>query len=185
MSANITSDSTTYAYAKRLMVAFTALRGHIATHTVINYPPGLSMNQIKMLHLVFHSPGISQTSVAERLHVTTASISTSVREMEAKGLIERRPNPDDARVLLLHLAPFGEQIFEQLFDGFISTFADLLDVLPPDDQQQLIERLEHVLTANNITLENGKLNYADRLTVMKASPNDINCASPHMSKRSI
>lgn len=173
MSAKI--DNPTYAFAKRFMIAFSALRSHIATQSIINYPPGLSMNQIKMLHLVFHQPGISQTSVAERLGVTTASISTSVREMESQGLIERRPNPDDARVLLLHLAPFGEQIFAQVFDTFINTFAELLDVLPCDEQQQLVERLEHMLMVNHVNLDNGKLNYADKLHMMKDGPNPVSC----------
>src|ERR1700712_1836384 len=106
MSAILVDDTETLnlAFAKRFMNCFTALRGHIASKSIINYPPGLSTNQIKMMHLVFHRPGISQTLVAERLGVTTASISTSVRELETQGLIERRANPDDARVMLLHLA---------------------------------------------------------------------------------
>jgi DNA-binding MarR family transcriptional regulator len=171
VTTKISSDQATCDYAKRFMTAFSALRSHIATQSVINYPPGLSPNQLKMLHLVFHRPGISQTAVAERLGVTTASISTSVREMEAQGLIERRPNPDDARVMLLYLAPFGEQIFEQVFDRFINTCADLLGAVAPDDQQQLVERLEAVLVANNITLDNGKISYVDKLHVMKDNAN--------------
>src|SRR5215510_2082416 len=118
MSVKIASDTPTTALAKRFMNCYTALRGHIASNSIINYPPGLSINQIKMMHLIAHRPGISQTVVAERLGVTTASISTSVRELEAQGLIERRANPDDARVMLLHLAPFGEEIFEQMFESF-------------------------------------------------------------------
>src|SRR5260221_13943104 len=98
MPTKVAPDSPTYAFAKRFMTAFSALRSHIASQSFINYPPGLSPNQLKMLHLIFHRPGISQTTVAECLSVTTASISTSVRELEARGLIERRTDPDDARV---------------------------------------------------------------------------------------
>ncbi|MEO8606558.1 MAG: MarR family transcriptional regulator [Chloroflexota bacterium] len=173
MSAKIALDKANYDFAKRFITAYFALRSHITTQSIINYPPGLSPNQLKMLHLVFHKPGISQTLVAERLGVTTASISTSVREMEAQGLIERRPNPDDARVLLLHLAPLGEQIFEQVFDQFINTCADLLGVLPCDDQQQLVERFEAVLVANNINLDVGKMSYSEKLRMMKDSPNPV------------
>src|SRR6185436_13194148 len=171
MSTKIPSNQAACEYAKRFMTAFFALRSHIATQSVINYPPGLSSNQLKMLHLVFHRPGISQTAIAERLGVTTASISTSVREMEAQGLVERRPNPDDARVLLLYLAPFGEQIFAQVFDRFINTCANLLGAVSTDDQQQLVERFEAVLVANNITLDDGKISYVVKLHVIKDNAN--------------
>ncbi len=156
-------NDATYALAERFMIATTALRNHIATHSIINYPPGLSPNQVKMLHLVCHRPGISQTTAAERIGVTTASISASVREMEAQGLIERRSDPDDARVMLLRLAPFGAQIFEQVFDSFTNTCADLLKALSLEDQEMLVEKLEQALTANNVSIESGKLSYADKL----------------------
>lgn len=160
MSSMTSPDTDTY--AKRLITIYTALRSHVATKTHLNYPPGLSINQIKMIHVVFHRPGISQTIVAERLGVTTASISTSVRELEARGLIERRPNPDDARAMLLYLAPAGEALFAQLFDTFTRTFADILKVLPLDDQAQLVELLERALKGNGVDLDNTKLSYADK-----------------------
>ena len=175
MSEKVATDTPTYAFAKRFMNCYTALRSHIASKSIINYPPGLSMNQIKMMHLIFHRPGISQTLVAERLGVTTASISTSVRELETQGLIERRANPEDARVMLLHLAPFGEEIFEQMFASFTSTFADLLKVLPEDDQQQLIELLERALTANDVDLDSGRLNYSDKPNWIKDKASPISC----------
>lgn len=167
MSTQASSDPATLACAERFMNLFTALRGHIATRSVINYPPGLSANQIKMMHLIFHRPGISQTHIAERLGVTTASISNSVRELEAQGLIERHPNPHDARAMLLQLAPYGEEVFEEISSSFTNTIADLLSVLPVEDQQELVDRLEAMLTANHINLESEKLNYADKICVMK------------------
>lgn len=166
MSANAPLD--TFALAQRFMNIFSALRSRIASQTVINYPPGLNANQIKMLHLVFHKPGISQTAVAERLGVTTTSISNSVRELEGQGLIERRTNPEDARAFSLHLAPFGEQIFAHVFDSFTNSFGHLLSALPTDDQQQLVERLEALLRANQIDLESGKLSYDDKVHMVKA-----------------
>lgn len=169
MSDQADSDTAadTCAKAQRLLTAYFALRSYIANQSTINYPSGMSINQLKTLHLVAHKPGVTQTSVAERLGVTTASISTSVRELEAQGLIERHANPDDARVMLLHLAPLGEQIFGRVFNGFTRTFAELLDTLEPDEQEQLVGLLEKALTAKQISLDIRKLSYADRPHWMK------------------
>ncbi len=155
--------------ATRMLTAFFALRNFVTSQSLLNYPQGMSTNQLKTLHLVAHKPGISQTTVAERLGVTTASISTSVRELETQGLLERRANPDDARVLRLFLAPLGEEIFAKVFGTFTRTFAQFLDVLPPEDQVQLITLLETALTANHISLDIRKLNYVDKPNWMKDS----------------
>ena len=173
MASTSSQDTPTYEYAKRLMTAYTALRAHVASKAFLNFPPGLSINQIKMFHLIYHRPGTSQTLVAERLGVTTASISTSVRELEAQGLIERRPNPEDARAMLLYLAPDGEALFVQMFDTFTRTFADLLKALSVDDQACLVELLEQALVANGVNLDSSRLNYADKPHWMKDHPNPM------------
>ena len=156
------------AKAQRFLTAYFALRSYIAnSQTTFAYPTGMSINQLKTLHLVAHKPGVTQTSVAERLGVTTASISTSVRDLETQGLIERRADPADARVMLLHLAPMGLQIFKGVFDGFTRTFAELLDTLEADEQEQLVSLLEKALTAKQVSLDIRKLSYADRPHWMK------------------
>lgn len=160
-------EHVTHGCAERFLLAFSALRRYITSQAPLHHPYGLSINQIKTLHLIFHRPGISQTTVAERLGVTTASISTSVRELEAHGLVERRPNPDDARVMLLHIAPQGEAIFAKISDEFVQIFTKLLKAVPVDEQIALIERFEAILAANDIPLEaNSHLNKcpADTLT---------------------
>ncbi|MCB9451176.1 MAG: winged helix-turn-helix transcriptional regulator [Anaerolineaceae bacterium] len=153
--------------ARRFMIAIFALRGHIAAHSVIEDAHGMNTSQIKMLHLIFHRPGISQTAVAERLGVTTASISASVRALEAQALIERHRDSQDARVMLLYLAPLGEQLFDRIWGTFIDTFADLLNALPLEEQAQLVERFEALLSASHISIDNSTLCYIDKLQTVK------------------
>jgi DNA-binding MarR family transcriptional regulator len=173
MSSRKDSGRYSEVLAQRFMIAFFALRSHIATRSVINDTHGLNLSQLKMLHLVFHRPGISQTLVAERLGVTTASISTSVRALEAQGLIERCHDSQDARVMLLHLAPFGEQLIEQILGTFTDTLADLLNPLPLDEQVQLVERFEALLTANHINFDSGKLSYSDKLHTIREDTDPV------------
>ncbi len=74
MPSKIDTDTCNEVLAKQFLTAFSALRSHIATQAVIDDTCGLNMSQVKMLHLIFHKPGISQTLVAEHLGVTTAAI---------------------------------------------------------------------------------------------------------------
>jgi len=40
------------------------------------------------------------------------SLSRTLKNMEKKGLIVRKPNPEDGRGVLIHLTPFGREMRE-------------------------------------------------------------------------
>jgi MarR family transcriptional regulator for hemolysin len=66
---------------------------------------GLELNRSEsavLLH-VFHTPGISQTALANALDVDTISVVRLIDSLQAAGLIERRPHPTDRRVRTLWL----------------------------------------------------------------------------------
>ena len=51
--------------------------------------------------------GTPSTALGPKMGMEATSLSRILRSMEEKGLIERRPNPDDGRGVLIHLTPFG------------------------------------------------------------------------------
>ena len=62
-------------------------------------------------HMLFHlrhSPGITQKELAKRMHVSPPSVATSVRRLEAAGLVRREGDEKDGRVTHLYLTPEGE-----------------------------------------------------------------------------
>jgi DNA-binding MarR family transcriptional regulator len=58
--------------------------------------------------------GQSQQDVAESLGMHPSRIVALVDELENKGLIERRANPDDRRVYALFLTPAGEKALRDI-----------------------------------------------------------------------
>src|SRR5699024_8963189 len=40
------------------------------------------------------------------------SVSRTLKSMEKRGLIERRPNPEDGRSILIYLTPYGQEMRE-------------------------------------------------------------------------
>ena len=51
--------------------------------------------------------GTPSTSLGPKMGMEATSLSRILKSMEEKGLIERKPNPNDGRGVLIHLTDFG------------------------------------------------------------------------------
>ena len=61
---------------------------------------------------VYRYPGISQQDLADKLLVGRSNLSMLIPQLEQRGLIERRTDDDDRRVLRLTLTAKGETLTE-------------------------------------------------------------------------
>ena len=53
--------------------------------------------------------GTPSTALGPKMGMEATSLSRILKTMEERGLIERKPNPDDGRGVLIHLADFGRE----------------------------------------------------------------------------
>ncbi len=53
--------------------------------------------------------GTPSTSMGPKMGMEATSLSRTLKSMEARGLIERRPNPEDGRGVLIFLTEFGKK----------------------------------------------------------------------------
>lgn len=53
--------------------------------------------------------GTPSTAMGPKMGMEATSLSRTLKSMEARGLIERRPNPDDGRGVLIFLTDFGKK----------------------------------------------------------------------------
>lgn len=105
----------------------------------------LSVKQLQALDLIRREPGISQKALAERLEVTSASVSIWIGKMLESKLVERWVHEDDARMMRLYLGRYGQKLVRQVEQAQIDVIADLLSSLPLEEQQSVIETLERAL----------------------------------------
>ena len=54
--------------------------------------------------------GTPSTALGPKMGMEATSLSRTLKSMEKKGLIERRPNPNDGRSVLIHLTKFGKEM---------------------------------------------------------------------------
>lgn len=53
--------------------------------------------------------GTPSTALGPKMGMEATSLSRILKTMETRGLIERKPNPEDGRSVLIHLTEFGRE----------------------------------------------------------------------------
>ena len=66
--------------------------------------PGFALpsSELEIMRLLVRRPGLSVNEAARELRLAPANVSTALRALEARGLLERRRDPDDGRIVRLH-----------------------------------------------------------------------------------
>src|SRR5207245_2320285 len=85
----------------------------------------------------------SQRELARRLHYDPSNITALADSLEARALIERRPDATDRRFRLLALTAQGEQLRSTLEERLAHP-PKFLDRLTQAEQKQLLELLTKV-----------------------------------------
>lgn len=78
------------------------------------------------------------TDLAAETFLDLSTVSRQVRSMVDRGLIGRRPDPEDRRGSLLYATESGRAVFETYRQQRDAQLAQLLAPWPPEDRYQLI-----------------------------------------------
>jgi DNA-binding MarR family transcriptional regulator len=100
-------------------------------------PYGLSPHQGRALLVVALNPGLRPTDLATRLRIAPRSVTEVVDGLVAAGLLERTPDPQDRRAVLLSLTDEGHRQVRAIQASREEVAATLFDTISPDDRDQL------------------------------------------------
>ena len=101
-----------------------------------------------VLHaLVDHGgEGSPQRTLAEHLSIEGPTLTRHLDRLEADGLIERRPDPEDRRVTRVYSTSEGRTVLRRLSRVMVRSEADLVDGLSTREVDALRAALEHLRT---------------------------------------
>lgn len=102
----------------------------------------VSMPQLTLLDWLATTPGAGIGEIAEGLTLTAPTVSVTVSQMEQVGLLERRPNPADARALKVHLTEKGSALQRKAYQFRLEKMSRLLSGLGDEEKSQLLSLLE-------------------------------------------
>jgi DNA-binding MarR family transcriptional regulator len=130
------------AWALLLQVAFERVHAHFAAAVV---ELDLAPLQAKALHELNLEPPISMRELAAKLKSDPSNVTGLIDRLEARGLVERRPDPHDRRIKGLALTPAGARLRERLFARLYSAPPAVAE-LSEADQRALRDVLQRVLS---------------------------------------
>jgi MarR family transcriptional regulator, lower aerobic nicotinate degradation pathway regulator len=102
----------------------------------------VTTTQFGILHLLKHSPGLDQISVAKLLGLDRSTTGMVLKTMERAGLIGRSVGSRDRRKRSLALTPAGETMLKRLKEPARRTVARQLSALTPRERKLFLQMLD-------------------------------------------
>lgn len=107
-------------------------------------PFDLHPREFAVLRAVGFQEGQTQQALADRLQIPRSRMVSIVDELEARELLERRPNPADRRVRELHLTAAGRKVIDQAFAEAVTFERQVTEPLTAAEREQLLDFLARV-----------------------------------------
>ncbi len=119
---------------------------------------GIGVSQYKILMVLEWNPRVQQKTIADSLGQTEASISRQIKLLQAKGLLNARPDPQNRRKHITAPTTLGMQVTEAATSIIRRSFGPEYASLGEDHLLQLIAGLQNL---HHIVCRPGKLGACD------------------------
>lgn len=103
--------------------------------------------------------GTPSTALGPKMGMEATSLSRTLKAMENKGLIERKPNPEDGRGVLIHLTPFGKEM-RTFSKGVVLQFDEAVKEHISEEELKTFNKVAHTI----MELINNKRIYTEKHT---------------------
>jgi DNA-binding MarR family transcriptional regulator len=102
---------------------------------------GATRAQWVILVRLERQPGLSQIELANMLEVEPITVARLVDKLEARGLVERRSDPNDRRIWRLHNLPAAQPVVSSITHFREAVNEELLEGIAPEVRETLIDAL--------------------------------------------
>ena len=88
---------------------------------------------------------VSQNDLAQALHVSDPTITTSMKSLERQGYVTRAQDPADRRRMLPALTEQGEEAARKCRRCFNKVNAEMLEGFTKEEEEQLLEMVRRIV----------------------------------------
>lgn len=104
--------------------------------------------EIDLIHALRHHPGCTQAKLTELLHADKAAIARRTKNLETKGYLVRREDPDDRRIQLLFPTQKAEELKSSKAEIEASFYEYLASALTKEEAETFASLLDKLYTAS-------------------------------------
>jgi len=105
----------------------------------------LTPGQMHAVEIIGHENSLRMKELAEKLGVTTGTLTVTVDRLERMGLIERRPHETDRRSYRVVLTGPGEEHFARHHEFHLKLTEEFAAALTPEELNALERILEKII----------------------------------------
>ncbi|MBQ7376929.1 MAG: MarR family transcriptional regulator [Clostridia bacterium] len=116
----------------------------IALKQTLPHGAGMTYSRRMILHYLSHNETASLTDLIEHSHLSGASLSVELSEMEHCGLIEKSKNPTDRRGVCIRLTDAGRELQRGIRESLSSLDAALMRDITEEKKEELCTLLRTV-----------------------------------------
>ena len=108
-------------------------------------PHGISIHQWRVLSFLKLRGELSIGEITASTVLGQSTISRVVDQLERDGLAQRRPLPENNRIILVSLSPAGGRKIDEVFPAAISVHDGALSEFTQDERELFLDMLHRVL----------------------------------------
>lgn len=98
------------------------------------------------IYILFND-GCTPSDVVKHLGISKSTISSQVDQLEAKGLIKRKPSESDGRSVLLYATQISKSYFLEVESGIKQIDDQLMSTLASDDRENATRLLTEIVNS--------------------------------------
>lgn len=103
---------------------------------------GITLTQCHVIVETGRRKQISVNELSELLNLDKSTVSRTVDQLVNHQIVVREPALNDRRYVALHLTGKGEELFENIEQRMEVYFEKIIDFIPEEKQEQVIESLQ-------------------------------------------
>lgn len=100
---------------------------------------GVTLSQCHVILEIGEKGDMTISDLTDRLGLDKSTLSRTVNELVSQEVVERRPNPDDRRFVLLRLTEKGKEIFMGINETCNKGYRQIFELIPKEKHNQIVE----------------------------------------------